>query len=236
MTSDKLVSDWFRFTDLHQAESNSHVAHLFSHRIIPKIFPLSFSMAWASCKFPGIRIPNLCVFVWWSLLTALIIISIFLRVKLNHHLNAGSSSICWYFTYSETSIGFDSFKSARRSYVVVPSFHWMQKNHPLVVFLWCAWPLNDHTCISFLNCRLALIIFGDCVHDEIMIAIIIALEVHVLGVDIGRELFLRSIREFDVIYPCIQYWVWMRPSNLVTSLVDFVAHELICPLCFAKWE
>ena len=114
-----------------------------------RVFPFSLSMEWASLVLRRIWIINLLVFLCCILLTALIIVSLFRRVKLIHHLKAGSLSICWVFAYLATSDGFDSLMSASCSQVVVQSFRRMQKNHPLVVFFYFGRSFTTTSALAF---------------------------------------------------------------------------------------
>ena len=77
------------------------------------------------------------------------IISPLFRVKLVHHLNDGSSYICCALAYSATSIELDSFRSVKRSHVIVVSLHCTQRNHPLVIFLCCALPFTAMSASAF---------------------------------------------------------------------------------------
>ena len=61
-------------------------------------FHFLFILVCAYCALRGMLILNLWVLLCCRLLTALIIMSRFFRVKFTHHLKAGSSSICWALT------------------------------------------------------------------------------------------------------------------------------------------
>ena len=104
----------------------------------------------SSWEFLGTLIPNLWDCLLVLLLTALLIMYIFLRVNPTHHLKAVFSSICCAFTYYATLTGFDYFKTASCTQVVVPYFHRMQNNHPLIVFFCCCLPFTTTIMLALL--------------------------------------------------------------------------------------
>ena len=97
-------------------------------------FPFSLSKVKASSTVLGTLIPNLCVILWYLLLTAAIILCLLFKTWGVHQEKAGSSLIPIASAYSTTSTGYDSFMSLSLSHEVDLSFHSMQSCHPLVVF------------------------------------------------------------------------------------------------------
>ena len=95
-------------------------------------FPFSLSKANASSTVLSTLIPNLCVILWYLLLTAAMSLCLFFKTSVVHHENAGSSLIPIASTYSGTSTGYDSFMSLNHSHDVDLSFHSMQSCQPLV--------------------------------------------------------------------------------------------------------
>ena len=98
---------------------------------------VSLSISKARLTVFGISNPNLWVVLWYRQLTAARILSFFVMTYGTHQEKAGSPSIPLSIAYWATSIGYDSFRSARCSQVDVPSFHRTHSFQPIVVFLWC---------------------------------------------------------------------------------------------------
>ena len=107
-----------------------------------RVVCVSSSISNASLTVLGISNPNLLVVLWYQRLTAARILSLFFVMYGTHQEKAGSPSIPLSMAYWATLIGYDSFRSARRSQVYVPSFHRTHSFQPIVVFQWCCLPLT----------------------------------------------------------------------------------------------
>ena len=123
---------------------NATFAALISFYIafLQRSFPFSLSKVKASSTVLGTLIPNLCVILWYLLLTAAMILCLFFKTWVVHQENEVSSLIPIASAYSATSTGYDSFMSLNLSHEVDLSFHSMQSYHPLVVFSLYVLPFN----------------------------------------------------------------------------------------------
>ena len=111
--------------------------HLLCKCMYKNLLPFFLSSCFACSMLRGTSMPYLCVASLTLAFTAAITLSRFLRVYGTNHLKAGSSSIPWEFSYSATSIGFNSFKSFKRNLCSLPSFIAMSSFQPAVVVRRC---------------------------------------------------------------------------------------------------
>ena len=133
MTLHVLGTNW-SFIIIKDLECNSNCTHLLLYCFHHRSFPFSLSKVRASSTVFGMLIPNLCVILWYFLLTAAMILCLVFKTWAVHQENAGSSLIPTASACSATSTGYDSFMSLNHSHDVNLSFHSMQSWHPLVVF------------------------------------------------------------------------------------------------------
>ena len=156
MTFHVLGANWWFDIILKDLECQFHCTHFFCIAFHQRSFPFSLSNARASSTVLGTLIPNLCVSLWYLLLTAAMILCLFFKTWVVHQENAGSSLIPIASAYSATSTGYDSFMSLNLSHEVDFSFHSIQSCHPLVVLCLCVLPCNV---TSWLSLETALLSF-----------------------------------------------------------------------------
>ena len=107
-----------------------------------RLFPFSLSKVKAFSTLLGTLIPNLCVILWYLLLTAAMILCIIFKTWVVHQENTGSSLIPIASAYSATSTRYDSFMSFSLSHEDDLSFHSMHSCHPLAVLCLNVLPFN----------------------------------------------------------------------------------------------
>ena len=142
VSSDLLVSDWVRVSDLTNIERDSHVLNFFRDDVLPQCVPVFFIKPNGLFGCLWYLDPIFLFCLCYCLFIAAIICSLFFRVKSTHQAKAGLSSMPLALAYLATSTGLDSFMLASRSHDVESSFLCMQRCHPLVDFLRCFLPLS----------------------------------------------------------------------------------------------
>ena len=134
MTFHVLRANWWFVLILRILNATFTVLISFCIAFHQRSFPFSLSKAKAFYTVLGNLIPNLCVTLWYLLLTAAMILCLFFNTWVVHQENAVSSLIPIASAYSATSTGYDSFMSLNLSHDVDLSFDSMQSCHPFVVF------------------------------------------------------------------------------------------------------
>ena len=156
-------------------------------------FTFSLSTAKASSTVLCTLIPNLCVFLWYLLLTAARILSHFFKTWVVHPENACSSLIPIASAYSATSTGYDSFMSLNLSHEVDISFLSMQSYHPLVVLCFVCLAMQCNIMVIFGSRHVVLAVIHNVIHKPVSIPFNITLSIHASCNDICTQLCILTI-------------------------------------------